>query len=58
MVVNNAGYGQIGTLEELTDEEAKANFEVNVFGTLNVVRNVMPYLINQKSGKIFNVSSV
>src|SRR5690554_7892785 len=58
VVVNNAGYGQIGTLEELTDEEAKANFEVNVFGTLNVVRNVMPYLRTQKSGKIFNVSSV
>lgn len=58
VVVNNAGYGQIGTLEELTDKEAKANFEVNVFGTLNVVRNVMPYLRNQKSGNIFNISSV
>src|SRR5690606_13515224 len=53
VVVNNAGYGQIGTLEELTDEEAKENFEVNVFGTLNVVRNAMPYLRNQKSGNIF-----
>ncbi|RRA90329.1 SDR family NAD(P)-dependent oxidoreductase [Paenimyroides viscosum] len=58
VVVNNAGYAQIGTLEELTDDEAKANFEVNVFGTLNVVRNVMPYLRNQKSGNIYNISSV
>jgi NAD(P)-dependent dehydrogenase (short-subunit alcohol dehydrogenase family) len=58
VVVNNAGYGQIGTLEELTDEEAKENFEVNVYGTLNVVRNAMPYLRNQKSGNIFNISSV
>lgn len=58
VVVNNAGYGQIGTLEELTDEEARENFDVNVFGTLNVIRNVMPYLRSQKSGNIFNISSV
>lgn len=58
VVVNNAGYGQIGTLEELSDEEARANFDVNVFGSLNVIRNVMPYLRQQKSGAIFNISSV
>lgn len=58
VVVNNAGYGQIGTLEELTDEEARANFDVNVFGTLNVVRNTVPYLRKQKSGHLFNISSI
>ncbi|PRD48547.1 oxidoreductase [Sphingobacterium haloxyli] len=58
VVVNNAGYGQIGTLEELSDEEARENFDVNVFGSLNVIRNVMPYLRKQKSGAIFNISSV
>ncbi|MDH6253785.1 NAD(P)-dependent dehydrogenase (short-subunit alcohol dehydrogenase family) [Chryseobacterium sp. H1D6B] len=58
VIVNNAGYAQIGTLEELTDEEVKENFNVNVFGSLNVIRNVMPYLRNQKSGHIFNISSV
>jgi NAD(P)-dependent dehydrogenase (short-subunit alcohol dehydrogenase family) len=58
VIVNNAGYGQIGTLEELTDEEVKENFNVNVFGSLNVIRNVMPYLRSQKSGHIFNISSV
>lgn len=58
VVVNNAGYGQLGTLEELTDEEARANFDVNVFGALNVIRNAMPYLRSQKSGTIFNISSV
>src|SRR5690606_10416297 len=58
VVVNNAGYGQIGTLEELSDEEARENFDVNVFGSLNVIRNVMPYLRQQKSGAIFNISSV
>jgi NAD(P)-dependent dehydrogenase (short-subunit alcohol dehydrogenase family) len=58
VVVNNAGYGQIGTLEELTDEETRENYAVNVFGTLNVIRNVLPYLREQKSGNIFNISSV
>src|SRR5690606_36791815 len=58
VVVTNAGSGHIGTLEELTDKKAKANFEVNVVGTLNVVRNVMTYLRNQTSGNIFNIASV
>jgi len=58
VVVNNAGYGQLGTLEELSDEEARANFDVNVFGTLNVIRNAMSYLRKQRSGHIFNISSI
>lgn len=58
VIVNNAGYGQIGTLEELSDEEARENYAVNVFGTLNVIRNAMPYLREQKSGNIFNISSI
>jgi len=58
VIVNNAGYGQIGTLEELSDEEARANFDINVFGTLNVIRNAMPYLRQQGSGHIFNISSI
>lgn len=58
VVVNNAGYGQLGALEELTDAESRENFEVNVFGTLNVVRQVMPYLREQKSGHILNISSI
>ncbi|WPO83935.1 SDR family NAD(P)-dependent oxidoreductase [Chryseobacterium sp. JJR-5R] len=58
VIVNNAGYGQIGTLEELSDEEARANFDINVFGTLNVIRNAMPYLRKQRSGHIFNISSI
>jgi NAD(P)-dependent dehydrogenase (short-subunit alcohol dehydrogenase family) len=57
VVVNNAGYGQIGTLEEISDGEAKENFDVNVFGALNVIRNAMPYLRSQKAGNIFNISS-
>ncbi len=58
VVVNNAGYGQIGTLEELSDEEARSNFDINVFGLLNVIRHTMPHLRAQQSGHIFNIASV
>ncbi|TDQ11430.1 SDR family oxidoreductase [Pedobacter metabolipauper] len=58
VVVNNAGYGLAGSLEEITDEEARENFEINVFGSLNVIRKVMPHLRKQESGHIFNISSV
>ncbi len=58
VVVNNAGYGMLGALEELSDEEARANFDVNVFGSLNVIRKTLPYLRAQGSGHIFNVASI
>ena len=58
VVVNNAGYGQLGTLEELTDDEARKNFDVNVFGCLNVIRNVMPHFREKKAGIFFNISSI
>ncbi|MCF0051696.1 SDR family NAD(P)-dependent oxidoreductase [Dyadobacter sp. LJ53] len=58
VVVNNAGYGQLGTLEELSDEEARENFDVNVFGALNVIRNVMPVFREKRSGAFFNISSI
>jgi NAD(P)-dependent dehydrogenase (short-subunit alcohol dehydrogenase family) len=58
VIVNNAGYAQVGTLEELSDEEVRENFDVNVFGSLNVIRNVLPYLRSQRSGNIFNIASV
>lgn len=58
VVVNNAGYGQLGTLEEVTDTEARRNFDANVFGLLNVIRNVMPHFRGKKSGHIINISSI
>ncbi|WP_240755253.1 SDR family oxidoreductase [Pedobacter sp. SYP-B3415] len=58
VVVNNAGYSQIGAVEELSDEEVRKNFDVNVFGALNVIRNAAPYLRSQRSGHIFNIASI
>jgi len=58
VVVNNAGYGQFGTVEETSDEEARRNFDVNVFGVLNVLRAALPLLREQGAGHVFNVSSI
>ncbi|MBT1695407.1 SDR family oxidoreductase [Fulvivirgaceae bacterium PWU4] len=58
VIANNAGYGLAGSLEELSDAEARANFDVNVFGSLNVIRRVLPHMRRQQSGHIFNIASV
>ncbi|SFO71042.1 NADP-dependent 3-hydroxy acid dehydrogenase YdfG [Chitinophaga sp. YR627] len=58
VVVNNAGYGIGGSIEELTDKETRDAFDVNVFGTLNVIRLAMPQLRAQRSGHIINISSI
>jgi NAD(P)-dependent dehydrogenase (short-subunit alcohol dehydrogenase family) len=58
VVVNNAGYGLIGSLEELSDEEVRQNFDINVFGVLNVIRKALPYMRKQQSGHIFNITSI
>jgi NAD(P)-dependent dehydrogenase (short-subunit alcohol dehydrogenase family) len=58
VVVNNAGYGLVGGLEELSDAEARTNFDVNVFGALNVIRQALPHLRAQRSGHIFNIASI
>ncbi|PGH07299.1 hypothetical protein GX51_01843 [Blastomyces parvus] len=58
IVVNNAGYGTVGAIEETGEEETEAIFNTNVFGALNVVRAFAPYLRAQGSGVIANISSV
>lgn len=58
VVVNNAGYGQFGTIEEASDAEVRRNYEVNVFGALNVLRATVPHLREQRSGHVFNISSI
>lgn len=57
-VVNNAGYGQQGAIEALTDVELRRNFEVNVFAPLCVLRHALPHLRQQRGGHIFNVASI
>lgn len=58
VLVNNAGYGLLAAVEEATAREVKQNYEVNVFGTLNVIRAVLPYMRKQRSGHVINISSV
>ena len=58
VVVNNAGYGIIAAIEEASNEETKKQYDTNVFGVLNVVRAVVPYLRKQHSGHIINFSSL
>lgn len=57
-LVNNAGFGLIAGIEEASDAEVRASFDVNVFGLLNVTRAVLPHMRAAKSGHIFNLSSV
>ncbi len=58
VVVNNAGYGQFGTLETLSDSALRGNFDVNVFAPLHVLRHALPHLRAQRHGHIFNVASI
>ena len=58
VVVNNAGHGLLGAVEEATDQVARAVFDTNVFGVLNVQRAVLPVLRKQRSGHLVQISSV
>ena len=58
VLVNNAGYGALGALEAATDEQVKQQFDVNLFGLIEVTKAVLPGMRQQKSGTIINVSSV
>ena len=58
VVVNNAGYGIGGALEELSLDEIRDSFEVNLFAPMTVIKKVMPYLRAQRSGHIINISSI
>ena len=58
VVVNNAGYGMAGTVEEIADLDIRNIFNVNVFATIDVVKAVLPVMRSQKSGYIINIGSV
>lgn len=57
VVINNAGYPLVGTVEEVSEAEVRAQFETNYFGTLRVIKAVLPILRRQGSGHILGVSS-
>jgi NAD(P)-dependent dehydrogenase (short-subunit alcohol dehydrogenase family) len=58
VVVNNAGFGLFGALEELSDEDLRREFDTIVFGALNVTRAALPQLRSQRSGHIVQISSL
>lgn len=58
ILINNAGYGMMGAVEEVTDAEVRQQYETNVFGALDVMRAVLPHMRQQRSGHILNLSSV
>jgi len=58
VLVNNAGRGLLGAVEEAADAEVRAVYETNVFGLLAVTRAVLPVLRRQRSGHVINISSV
>lgn len=58
VVINNAGYGQFGFIEELSESEARDQIETNVFGALWITQAAMPFLRAQRSGHIIQVSSI
>ena len=57
ILVNNAGYGYRGATEEASESEIKNLFETNLFGPINLIQLVLPYMRKQKNGTIVNVSS-
>jgi NAD(P)-dependent dehydrogenase (short-subunit alcohol dehydrogenase family) len=57
-IVNNAGYGSYGALEDVPDDEARRQFDVNVFGLMDLTRLVLPQMRKQRHGRIINISSI
>lgn len=58
VLVNNAGYGSIGPVEEVSEAEARRQMEVNFFGALRLCQDVLPHMRTQKQGHIINITSI
>jgi len=58
VIVNNAGYGGVGIFEAADKEQIQRQFDTNVFGVMNVIREILPYFRERKEGCIINLSSI
>lgn len=58
VLVNNAGYGHLGIFEETSAQDARTQFDTNVFGLFDITRAVLPIMRAQRSGHVFNISSI
>jgi NAD(P)-dependent dehydrogenase (short-subunit alcohol dehydrogenase family) len=58
VLVNNAGYGQMGLFEEVSHAQVQAQFDTNVFGLLHVTRAILPVMRQQRAGRVLNISSI
>lgn len=58
VLVNNAGYGAVGVFEAATPEQIQRQFDTNVFGVMNVIREILPYFREKRDGTIINVTSM
>lgn len=58
VIVNNAGYGLFGPFESATEEQISNQFNTNVFGVMQVTKNILPYFREKKSGLIINITSI
>lgn len=58
VLVNNAGYGAVGVFEAASPEQIQRQFDTNVFGVMNVIREILPYFREKRDGVIINVTSM
>ncbi|MCD8839321.1 oxidoreductase [Staphylococcus arlettae] len=58
VIINNAGYGSFGAIEDVEEEEARRQFDVNLFAVAKLIKLVLPYMRQQRCGKIINISSM
>jgi NAD(P)-dependent dehydrogenase (short-subunit alcohol dehydrogenase family) len=58
VLVNNAGYGYEGTIEEASMADIRAQFDVNVFGAISVIQAVLPFMRKRRAGRILNITSM
>ena len=58
VLINNAGYGMFGPVEEITTQEVKKQFETNFFGTIRLIKTIVPIMRKQGNGSIVNISSM